>query len=449
MGKCRLLTGLEPIFAKMHPTKRSYGPRAAVSIYAPFRFLVAVAMALLIATVIASSTAHGMALGDALAQSTLGSPLRAVIPISTAPGELLQASCFRVVPAGDGSAPTVTAQVSLERPASAFRLVVTTENPVTEPAIRFGIQAGCETMSRRDYVLLLNPQVAGAPAAAAVKPTAREPGQERPVLPPAAARRNAERAPTASESRPARASAPAAGASLERQQLAAMGAAASTALRPIGTRTSALPAAPTEASLGRPAAPSAFFGSWSNAFWYLAASLVTLCTIAFVKFIRPRRAPPPIPQWTREGSYAGPSSVTNLSAPPITLSPLSYAEATTIRGTPSESKPKSVAPLLVAAGESTASRTRTNSIAADASTIDTLLDELDPDVVEERAVREAWAAARSNVESEMDGNAILQAIEAAERELLLVPPAPAQAAIDSSLDDDLLHAQRRPGKAAA
>ena len=449
MGKCRLLAGLEPIFAKMHPTKRSYGPRAAVSIYAPFRFLVAVAMALLIATVIASSTAHGMALGDALAQSTLGSPLRAVIPISTAPGELLQASCFRVVPAGDGSAPTVTAQVSLERPASAFRLVVTTENPVTEPAIRFGIQAGCETMSRRDYVLLLNPQVAGAPAAAAVKPTAREPGQERPVLPPAAARRNAERAPTASESRPARASAPAAGASLERQQLAAMGAAASTALRPIGTRTSALPAASTEASLGRPAAPPAFFGGWSNAFWYLAASLVTLCTIAFVKFIRPRRAPPPIPQWTREGSYAGPSSVTNLLAPPITLSPLSYAEATTIRGTPSESKPKSVAPLLVAAGESTASRTRTNSIAADASTIDTLLDELDPDVVEERAVREAWAAARSNVESEMDGNAILQAIEAAERELLLVPPAPAQAAIDSSLDDDLLHAQRRPGKAAA
>ena len=143
--------------------------------YAPFRFLVAVAMALLIATVIASSTAHGMALGDALAQSTLGSPLRAVIPISTAPGELLRASCFRVVPAGDGSAQTVTAQVSLERAASASRLVVTTENPVIEPAIRFGVQAGCETMSRRDYVLLLSPQVAGAPAMAAVEPAGPPP----------------------------------------------------------------------------------------------------------------------------------------------------------------------------------------------------------------------------------------------------------------------------------
>jgi hypothetical protein len=228
-----------------------------------------------------------------------------------------------------------------------------------------------------------------------------------------------------------------------------MGAAASTALRPIGTRTSALPLAPTEASLGQPAAPSAFFGSRSTACWYLAASLVALCTIAFVMVTRQRRAPPPIPQCTRGGSYAGPSSVTNLSAPPAPLSPLSYAEATTIRGTPSESKPRSVASAPIAMGESTASRTRTNSIAADASTIDTLLDELDPDVVEERAVREAWAAARSNVEHEMDGNAILQAIEAAERELMLVPPAPTQAAIDSSLDDDLLHAQRRPGKAAA
>ena len=269
--KRRLSAGLDLIFAKMHPTKRNYGPRAAVAVpvYAPFRFLVAVAMALLIATVIASSTAHGMALGDALAQSTVGSPLRAVIPISTAPGELLQASCFRVVPAGDGSAPTVTAQVSLERPASAFRLVVTTVNPVTEPAIRFGIQAGCETMSRRDYVLVLNPQVAGGPAVAAVQPMAREPGQERPAPP----------------------------VGFERHQLAT-GAASATAPRPIAARTSALPWRP-EAPLAPPAARSAFFGGWNNAFWFIAAILFALCTIAVIMIMRQRHAPPPIPQWTR------------------------------------------------------------------------------------------------------------------------------------------------------
>src|SRR5207249_8234492 len=133
---------------------------------------------------------------------------------------------------------------------------------------------------------------------------------------------------------------------------------------------------------------------------------------------------------------------------PATRSPLSYAEATTLPGTPSDSKPRSVAPAAVATGASPAPRTHTNSLACDPSTIDTLLDELDPDVVEERAVREAWAAARSDVEREMDGNAILQAIEAAERDLLLVPPAPAQAAIDNSLDD-LLLPRGRPGKAAA
>jgi hypothetical protein len=432
-----------------------------VSIYAPFRFLIAAAIALLIGTVIASSTAHGMALGSAVAQSTLGSPLRVVIPVSTAPGELLQAACFRVVPAGDGSAQTVTGRVSLERTASAFQLVVTTENAVNEPAIRFGIQAGCETMSRRDYALLLDPQVAGA-AAAAVQPTVREPGQERPVLPPAAAQRNADRTPTAVESRPARASAPPAAATpLERQRLAATGAAAPAAFHPIGSGTAARPASP-EARVAQTVAPAASVGGWGDAWTYLAASLAIAGVIALAALLmRQRHAPLAIPQWTRGGSYAGPSTFTNLSSAAATLSPasgtyspLSYAEATTVQGTPSESNLSSVAPPPVAVAQSTVRRTHTNSFAADISTIDTLLDELDPDIVdpdivEERAVREAWAAARSNVEHEMDGNAILQAIEAAERDLMLGPPAPAQAAIDSSLDDELLYPQQRSDKAAA
>jgi hypothetical protein len=443
-------------FRDMHATERNYGPGPAVSIYAPFRFLVAVALALLIATVIASSTAHGMALGNALAQSTLGSPLRAVIPISTAPGELLQAACFRVVPAGDGFPQTVTGRVSLERTASAFQLVVTTENAVNEPSIHFGIQAGCETLSRRDYVLLLDPQVAGAPAAA-VQPTAREPGQERPVLPPAAAGRNADRTPTASESRPARASAPAAGAPLERQRLAAAGAAAPAAFRPIGTGTPARSASHADAPVARTVGPLGLIGGWGDAWTYLAASLAIAGVIALAALLmRQRSAPPTIPQWTRGGAYAGPTTFTNLSSlpdtlspPPATLSPLSYAEATTVQGTPSDSGPGFVAPSPSAVVQGTAPRTHTNSIPPDVSTIDTLLDELDPDIVEERAVREAWAAARSNVEREMDSNAILQAIEAAERDLLLGPPAPAQAAIDSALDDELLHLPQRPRKAAA
>ena len=86
---------------------------------------------------------------------------------------------------------------------------------------------------------------------------------------------------------------------------------------------------------------------------------------------------------------------------------------------------------------------RTNAAAIDPTTIDTLLDAIDSDVVEERAVREAWAAARSDVEKEMDGNAILEAIEAAERDLHLAPPPAAQAAIERALEDDLLQPPQR------
>ena len=443
----------------MHATELNYGERPAVSIYAAFRFLVALGLALLICTVIASSTAHGMTLGNAVAHSTLGSPLRAEIPISTAPGEVLQAACFRVVPAGDGAAQTVTARVSLERTASAFRLVVTTENAVSEPSIHFGIQAGCETTSRRDYVLLLNPQVAGTPAAAAVQATAREPGQERLVPSPPAAGHNADWTSAAVESRSVRASTPAADPPLERQRLAA--AAAPAGFHPIGTGTR-LPASPAEAQLAKTGVPATILGGWSDAWTYLAASLAIAGVVALAALLmRQHSTPPPIPQWTRGGAYAGPRSLASLSVqpvtlfpPPATLSPLSYAEATTVQGTPSDSKPSAGTARSVAQG--TAPRTHTKSIPHDDSTIDTLLDALDPDLAEERAVREAWAVARNDVERSADkreadtaGDAILQAIEDAERDLLFAPPAPAQAAIDNSLDDELLHQPPRPGKRAA
>jgi hypothetical protein len=214
---------------------------------------------------------------------------------------------------------------------------------------------------------------------------------------------------------------------------------------------------PGEARAAQTVAPAALVGGWGDAWTYLAASLAIAGVIALAALLMHQRsAPLAIPEWTRGGSYAGPSTFTNLSSaaatlspPSGTLSPLSYAEATTVQGTPSESNPNSVAPPSVAVVQGTVPRTHPNSILADISTIDTLLDELDPDIVEERTVREAWAAARSDVEREMDGNAILQAIEAAERDLMLGPPPPAQAAIDSSLDDELLHPQQRSDKAAA
>ena len=147
----------------MHMTKRNHTPETSASTLASFRVLITVTTALLIATLITSSAAHGLTLGDAVAQSALGSPLRVVIPIAAAPGVSLQQSCFRVVSTpGDGGAAIVTGRVSLERAASAARLVVTTQNSVNDPAIRFSIEGACDGTIRRVYVLLLDPPVAGA-----------------------------------------------------------------------------------------------------------------------------------------------------------------------------------------------------------------------------------------------------------------------------------------------
>jgi len=417
-----------------------------VSIYAPFRFLFAVAMALLIATLIASSSARGMVLGDAVAQSTLGSRLRVVIPVSAEPGESLQQACFRFLPApGDGSAQIVTARVSLERAASEPRLVVTTANAVNDPAIRFSIQAGCEGSTRRLYVLLLDPPARGASAATAAKQaTAREPRQDRPAPQPAAARRSsdsralsetlvvhvpvaAERAPTATtdvQEPPV-------------NRASSVAAAARTAFHTVGGAP-ALPAvAAAAARVQSPVNGESRLGS------YFAASLAVAGVIALaVLFARGRRAAPEIPQWTRSPAYAGPRSFADLTSQSATQSPtVSHAGAPTTPGVPSQLMPKSITKTLTGGASGSTSRFRSPTI--DPSTIDTLLDELDPDIVEERAVREAWAAARSDVEREMDGNEVLQAIEAAERDLLLAPPAPTQTAIERALDDDLLHSPRR------
>ena len=83
------------------------------------------------------------------------------------------------------------------------------------------------------------------------------------------------------------------------------------------------------------------------------------------------------------------------------------------------------------------------------TSLDTLLDDIDADLAEVRAVREVHAAARRDFEQDLGGNAILQAIEDAERDLLLGSPAATEEAMDSSLDSAVMAPKRRLGKAAA
>lgn len=427
----------------MHMTERNHTPETSASTLASFRALIMVTTALLVATLIASSAAHGMTLGDAVAQSALGSPLRVVIPIAAAPNSSLQPSCFRVVSApGDGGAAIVTGRVSLERSASAARLVVTTQNSVNEPAIRFSIEGACDGMIRRVYVLLLDPPATGAVTATENTGVAtREPGSERPRMQAATLHRTSGSAPRAEPrtvqlrdlaDRPAPSTL---GVSVPSapERLTTDGVIIPAAFRQV----TSVPAFATRAdgsSLTAPRVPSGI-RLWALAAVALAlAGLIALVTL----FARRRYAQPEVPQWTRGPSLSGPRTLADLSTAPVTVpNTLSFAGATTQRV---QQQPPATASRAL--DISTSGGTPRHA-AVDPAKIDTLLDEVDPDIVEERAIREAWAAARNDVEREMDGNAILQAIEAAERDLCLAPPGPVHSAIERALDDELLQPQRR------
>jgi hypothetical protein len=413
-----------------------------VSIYAPFRFLLATAAALLIATLIASSSAHAMLLGDAVPQSALGSPLRVVIPIKPAHGESMDSACLRLVPnAGGAGAPIVTAKVTLERAAATPRLIVTTPNAVSEPAVQFTIQAGCDGTTRRNYVLLLDPPAAGTiPATHPVG--SREPGQERLKAASSAARHNPDPAPPrAMHVEPVPATTATVSAPAADEPAVAMPA--SGALRKVAA-AAGIAESRQAASRAAPAEGSDYDQLWR----YLAAPVIAIGALALgTLFVRRRRAVPEVPEWTRGAAYTGPRSVTDLSAAPVTLS---HSGVTLQPSISAATRPRSVAPSLQTVEVSRPPSFSRRPQEPDISSLDTLISDIsEADLVEERAVREAWAAARSDVEREADGNAVLRAIEAAERDLLFAPPHPAQAAMDRSLDDDLLAVPRRPDKAAA
>ncbi len=418
-----------------------------MSIYAPFRFLIAAAAALLIATVIVSSSAHAMLLGDAVAQSALGTPLRVVIPIKPAQGESLESACFRLVPnAGVSGTPLVTARVSLERQAASPRLVVTTPTAVNEPAVQFTIQAGCDGTTRRNYVLLLDPPAVGT--AAAIRPiTAREPGQERPKTAPGTARRSLDTSPLGESRATPRAVATDRASDSTAVVVAPAGRESAVATaNPAPFRQAAAQAMETHSAA--PRAPSVERGESGDLWWYFAAAVVAIGAITLGTFFVRRRAIPEVPEWTRGAAYTGPRSFTDVSAAPVSLS---HTSATPLPSISSGTKPRSVAPSQFTVEVTAPPGFARRAPAPDISTLDTLVSDIsEADLLEERAVREAWAAARSDVERAADGNAVLRAIEAAERDLLFVPAPPAQAAMDHSLDDDLLAAlPRRPDKAAA
>ena len=104
-----------------------------------------------------------VALGNVALQSSLGQPLRLVIPVALNRGETLNAACLKLMrDSQPGTPQLLTGRVNIEPNAASTRLIVTTPRAIDEPALRVSVQAGCGNTVRRDYVLLLDPQGLGS-----------------------------------------------------------------------------------------------------------------------------------------------------------------------------------------------------------------------------------------------------------------------------------------------
>jgi hypothetical protein len=114
---------------------------------------------LLVATLASftGSTAGAVGLGELVAHSSLGEPLRAEIRLTLSPGEQIDATCIKSTSsAGNDDIPWIyNARIKL----SGERLTITTRDPVNHPIAMLGLRIACGNELRRDYPILLQPPV--------------------------------------------------------------------------------------------------------------------------------------------------------------------------------------------------------------------------------------------------------------------------------------------------
>ena len=396
-----------------------------------------------------------VALGNIALQSSLGQPLRVVIPVALSAGETLNTSCLKLVrdPVG-GTPQLLTGKVSVERNAASTQLIVTTPRAMNEPALRLSVQTGCGgDTTRRDYVLLLDPQgtESNAVVASADLDEFRNYAGARPVTARRAQRVVASTAPSSSPApspttfTPIDPPAPVAVARTQKTAPAAEMVAltappsepvALTATQPSrgfipeaaaaslsrvsmeGSNTNRVAASPPTALLHtRAEVPEATL--WTQT-WPYAAVLLSIGAIALTAFAKRRRLV--VPEWGATTLIHGksPTQTTGVANTFAHFAAMPEAEPIMLRAIS----------LPIVTEEET----------YDAS-LDTLLQEPDIDVdgIDEHVIRKAWATAATESAADIGTDSILKAIAAAERDLYISPPEPRQAAIDKALDDDLMH----------
>lgn len=118
----------------------------------------------------ATGAAHALGLGAPEVASYIGQPFQMRVPVLGDDAADLTAECVQVLAErGDLSVPGVAGvRTRVARGATRTVILVTSDRPVNEPAARVVLRAGCgESPVEREFVVLLDPPVLGAPLAAA------------------------------------------------------------------------------------------------------------------------------------------------------------------------------------------------------------------------------------------------------------------------------------------
>jgi hypothetical protein len=410
---------------------------------------------------LAAPCALALSLGDAEPQSSLGQPLRVVVPIDASKAQSLTPACVHVIAdAAGGSGPPrlLTGRVTIDRTAAGSQLLVTTARPVNDPVVRLAVQAGCDGTTRRDYVLLLDP-----PGAVAATAAVAYRGAETTPVATSAAPRMAKLAPsgfvhvaTAPSDATTRKAAP---------KIAAIEVA--TAPSEVTTREAAPKIAAIEpvrqpatmlsssgggsfiaeaAAAGLPRSSSSQTGLTTAdvelpvaPWWPLAAAFLVVGALARWLVPMRRRSSEP-PAWVAPTARTEPNLSISGASTSKTFGKTGHFAAMT---EPGLEFPRGTAQAeRTAPGAPTTSRSQPGAVKG-AATEDHRFAEFDADLLEEQTIRDEWAKAVSDGAIDIGSDSILKAIDEAERETQGAPAHPAQVALDRSLDDELLTNKRR------
>lgn len=428
------------------------------------RRIAPLALAALASALMFSSTASAVALGNIASQSAWGQPLKVVIPVILVGDETINTACLRLVSDGthEGAPQLLAGRINFDRAAGDPRLLVTTARPVTEPALRLSVQAGCDSTIRRDYVLLFDPPETQRPAMLASADSDEFAQYARSIRPAAAARARRAQSPVAASPMPVPAKAAIAAPvpaptslgrtnpDIERTHTvlpvapapaanapatAAPATAPATAPRDLVTLVAdrgngggliaqasaqSLPRITTFSPRSEAEAPSA---EWESSWLYGAAGFGVI-TLGLTLFSL-RRHMASAPLWTSSATRGEPLNANTAAAPAVTFA--HFGAMTEPAPITSHAKLDFPPAMVVPTTED--------------GNLDTLLNEINADVIDEQAVRDAWKTAASENAVELGSDSILQAIESAERDMQIGAPS----AMDRSLDNDLLReVPRRP-----